>query len=910
LSPPAPDATIPAMKPLSPGRRFLLIFLALLAASHVVQLVIPWGLGSGAAPAGADRLTLDLPAMERGGPTGRTNAVSVLRWRAPDDPDDMELAGEPLLLIHGSPGSADGFADLAPLLAAGGREVYAVDLPGFGASDKWVPSYSVTAHARAALAAMDELGLERAHVVGWSMGGGVGLQMADLSPRRLASLTLMASIGSQRAEGSGDYYFEHAKYALGYAALVAAPEVVPHFGLLGPRWLRHSVIRNFWDTDMRELEPIMTRLETPTLILHGRHDFLVHDWAAELHHDLIPDSSLVMLDAGHFLPFMQEEETAAQLSWFLSRHDDPGAVPLRTTADYAPTFGKPKTDLGPFHLARDMHWYVVLGLIVLATFISEDATVIATGVLISAGTVDWGVGLIGCMTGIILGDGGLWAIGRFAGRRALRLPVVREWVPESSLDRWGRWFDKHTIKAVFIARAMPGIRLPTFVAAGLLSKKTHGFLFWSFLAAVLWTPLLLVLAIFLGPRVMSLFEGVISAPVALVLSVVLIMILVRVLNMSLTWAGRMQLRATFTKVFSSEFWPPVVFYTPIVPALLYHALRRGPTTFTCVNPGVSHGGGVVGESKMEILDGLMRGDGAEWIVRTHFIDAGPTPEGRAEMADDLVRNDPELGGYPVILKPDESQRGHGLKLVRSEQAVRDYFRDMTRPALLQAFHPGPHEAGVLWVRRAEDGRLLEDGRIFSVTRKAFPTVTGDGRSTLEQLIWKHPRRRLQAEIFLKRHADRLDWVPEADEVVALGIAGNHSQGAIFYDGADLVTPELEARFNQIASTYRAENGGEPGGLGDFDFGRFDIRYEDDEALRRGEGFVIIELNGVVSESTNLYDPRRPVWWRYDVLLRQWSALYRLGWRRRRAGVRPMGMIELARTVRDHYRGRGGSDIAD
>jgi len=904
------------MKPLTPGRRYLLIFLALLAASHIVQLLIPWGLlGSRGAPPGADRVELDLPAMTRTGPTAERSAVSVLRWPgagSETEPGTENQSRAPVILLHGSPGSAAGFGDLAPLLAAGGRDVYAVDLPGFGASAKWVPSYSVTAHARATLAAMDELGVGRAHVVGWSMGGGVGLQMAALEPDRLASLTLLSSIGSQRAEGSGDYYFEHAKYALGYGALVVAPEAVPHFGLLGPRWFRHSVIRNFWDTDMRELEPIMTRLQTPTLVLHGRDDFLVHDWAAELHHDLIPSASLVMLDAGHFLPFMQEEETAAQLSWFLGRHDDPGAASLRMVADYAPTFGQPRTDLGPFHLARDMHWWVVLGLIVLATFISEDATVIATGVLISAGTVDWGVGLIGCMAGIIIGDGGLWAIGRFAGRRALRLPFVREWVPESSLDRWGRWFDKHTIKAVFIARAMPGIRLPTFVAAGLLSKKTHGFLFWSFLAAVLWTPLLLVLAIILGPRVMSLFEGVISAPVALVLSVVLIMLLVRVINLSLTWTGRMKLRATLTKVFSSEFWPPVVFYTPILPVLLYHALRRGPTTFTCVNPGVSHGGGVVGESKMEILAGLRRGDGAEWIVRTHFLDAGPTPEARAEITDDLVRSDPELGGYPVILKPDESQRGHGLKLVRTENEALAYFQSMTRPALLQAFHPGPREAGVLWTRRAEDGRLLEDGRVFSVTRKEFPTVTGDGASTLEELIWKHPRRRLQAEVFLKRHTGQLDRVPEAGEVVRLGIAGNHTQGAIFYDAAELITPELDARFNQIAATYRASDGGDGrgGGLGDFDFGRFDIRYESDEALARGEGFVIIELNGVMSESTNLYDPRRPVWWRYAVLARQWSVLYRLGWRRRRMGRRPMGIIELARTVRDHYRGRGGSDIAD
>jgi len=899
------EATIPPMKARLTGRRVLAIYLVLLAASFVVQWV--WSpLGAPGAPSGSTRQRLTLPvATDDGVSENETFGVSVLEWEGRQGAGDRPA----VVLLHGSPGSADNFATLGPLLAEQGRDVYALDLPGFGASAKWVPSYSTLAHARATLEAMDALGLDRAHVVGWSMGGGVGLHMADLAPERVATLTMMASIGSQEGEGSGDYYFEHAKYALGYAALVVVPEFVPHFGLLGPRWFRHSMIRNFWDTDMRRFDPIMASLETPTLILHGRHDFLVHDWAAELHHEKIASSSLVMMDASHFLPWDQAEETAFHLGEFFVRHDEAGVAALPFTADYAPTFGAPKTDLGPFHLARDMHWWVVLGLIILATFISEDATVIAVGVLISAGTVDWGVGLIGCLSGIVIGDGGLWALGRFAGRRALRLPMVSEWVPESSLDRWGRWFDKHTIKAVFVARAAPGLRLPTYVAAGLLSKRTHGFLFWAALAAFIWTPILLVLAIVLGPKVMGFFEGVLSGPVALILSVVLIMLLVRVINMCLTWSGRRRLLACCQKVVRPEFWPAWAFYTPMLPVLVFQALRRGPMSFTCVNPGISHGGGVVGESKMEIIDGLRRGAGAEWIVRTHLIKAGTTPEARAAVVADLVESDEALGGYPVILKPDEAQRGHGLKLIRREEDLLAYFRSMTRAALVQEFDPGPHEAGVLWARRGEDG-LSEEGRIFSITRKEFPSLTGDGESTLERLIWTHTRFRMQADTFLKRMSDRLDWVPADGERVSLGVAGNHTQGAKFLDGADLITAELEARFNEIASAYASDGEKEGDAPGEFDFGRFDIRYRDEESLRRGEGFRIIELNGTMSESTNLYDPRRSLMWSYGVLGRQWATLYRIGSLRRRSGVRPMGFFELLRTIRDHYRGRGGSEVAD
>ena len=49
----------------------------------------------------------------------------------------------------------------------------APDLPGFAASSRWIPDYGIEAHARYVLAFMDEQGIERAHLIGHSMGTGV-----------------------------------------------------------------------------------------------------------------------------------------------------------------------------------------------------------------------------------------------------------------------------------------------------------------------------------------------------------------------------------------------------------------------------------------------------------------------------------------------------------------------------------------------------------------------------------------------------------------------------------------------------------------------------------------------------------------------------------------------------------------
>ncbi|MEC9373893.1 MAG: VTT domain-containing protein, partial [Planctomycetota bacterium] len=501
---------------------------------------------------------------------------------------------------------------------------------------------------------------------------------------------------------------------------------------------------------------------------------------------------------------------------------------------------------------------------------------------------------------IFFGDAMLWCLGRFVGRRAIHWPKVREWLPEHALDRWGRLFDQHAVKAVFVARAIPGTRVPTYIAAGLLSKRAHRFLFWAALAALLWTPILLILAILIGPPIKDFFEGIFGGPVALIAAFITVFMIFRVITLSTTRIGRIRLQTWTVKPQRVEFWPPWIYYIPLGPYLLYLAARKGPMTFTCVNPGIPHGGGVVGESKHLILRALENGAASEFIVATELIEAGLTPEVRATLVDELVRDNPRFGGYPVILKPDESQRGHAFKVIHNEEDARNYFVDMTRPALLQAYHPGPHEIGVLWSRVPGPG-FDGAGEIFSITKKVFPVIEGDGVHTLEQLIWRHPRYRMQARTVLKRFIDQTDLVLPHGERKRLAVAGNHCQGTMFLDGADLITEPLRQRIDELARSFKDDA---------LDFGRFDIRYESEEDLRRGENFAIVELNGAMSESTNLYDPHRSIAWSYGVLFRQWRRLYELGAQRRRNGVRPMRWMELVHAIRDHYRGRPGSSVSD
>ncbi|MBL8880656.1 MAG: alpha/beta fold hydrolase, partial [Phycisphaerales bacterium] len=593
--------------------------------------------------------------------------------------------GTAIVLLHGSPGGRDDFSHLAPLLAESYR-VIVPDLAGWGASQQWgIGDYGVAAQARYVLALLDELEIDSAHVVGFSWGGGVAIELATRAPPRVRSLSLYAAIGIQEGEGSGDYYFEHFKYACGYALCVVAPEFVPHFGLLGPRSLRHTFIRSFWDTDQRPLRSMLERLHAPALILHGLDDPLVPADTAREHHRLVASSELVMLDASHFLLFSAagSKRIADELMPFLARVEA-GERPARRTRDL-PDRSKPALLPGNFQLERSIGPWVSMLAIMIATFVSEDMTCIVCGLLIHRAHLDFFVGLLGCFWGILLGDVGLWLIGRVGGRRVLRSRLVASRLSEERLEALRGWFDLHGWKAVLAARFLPGTRFPVYVGAGIAGHHSGRFLMWAALAALLWTPLLVGLVSLFGNRVLDPLQRFFgNGWIALFFALVGVYVLVHTLLLACTRLGRARLIARISRLWRWEFWPAWIFYLPLIPYVLYLMLRhRGVTVPTAANPAIPHGG-VVGESKYEILRRLP----VEDTVPTALIASGDI----AARVDALSRRMRALSlGWPVILKPDVGQRGVGLKLAHNLDEAREHLASHPDAMVLQGYHAGPHE---------------------------------------------------------------------------------------------------------------------------------------------------------------------------------------------------------------------------
>jgi hypothetical protein len=178
------------------------------------------------------------------------------------------------------------------------------------------------------------------------------------------------------------------------------------------------------------------------------------------------------------------------------------------------------------------------------------------------------------------------------------------------------------------------------------------------------------------------------------------------------------------------------------------------------------------------------------------------------------------------------------------------------------------------------------GRIFAITEKIFPTVTGDGQHTIEELVWRDKRARLIAGRYLQRLDARRGDVLAAGEALKLVEAGNHAQGSLFHDGAHLWSLELERRIDQISQQ-----------IDRFFIGRYDIRYASVDDLRAGRDFQIVELNGAASEATNIYDSRNSLFAAYRTLFRQWDLVFAIGEANRRGGFAPTRPLQLWRTWR-------------
>lgn len=788
----------------------------------------------------------------------------------------------PVLLLHGSPMSSSGFA---PLLATLGTErtVLIPDLPGFGKSRYGFTDFSFEGHA----AAMEQLlmaeNLSSIHLVAYSQGGGPGINLAHQHPNWIQSITLLASIGVQEEELTGDYFLNHLVHGVQLVLLEAVRWVIPHFGALDGSLLHINYAKNFYHGDMRPLRGYLEAYEGPMLIIQGTRDVLVRPEGAREHARIVPQSETVWLDGGHLLPLIQPKLVSQPMEAFWQKVEK-GEATTRATAD--------PTRLQSAALAMDpdataltgISLWITLTVLAVATLASEDLTCISAGLFAARGLIPLAAAMISCLVGIWVGDMGLYLLGRTGGRWLVTRAPLKWIIKPEALEVSSSWLRRRGGVAIFISRFMPGTRLPLYFATGVVSYPIRAIMGWFLLAAILWAIPVVGLVAYFGETFSEwlLRSGPSVFPMAIGL-LLLFWLLLRVVTQLSTHRGRRLALAAWLRWKRWEFWPPFVFYPPLAIAIIFMGLRRRCLfAFTAANPGIPHGG-ITGESKIDILQHLV-GSGSVGRFLPIYPQLTGTDE-RVRLVDDWRST--EGIPFPLVVKPDVGERGRGVVIVRNEEALSAELRSRPDAFLVQEFLPGL-EYGVFYLRYP----MAERGEIFSITKKIHTSVKGDGIRSLHDLILDDSRAFLSHRHFFQIHRNRLEEIPSEGEEVTLAPLGSHCRGSLFLNGEEL---KSEALLDEVERIARHFDG--------FCFGRFDLKCPSDEDLRLGRGIRVIELNGVSSESTHIYHPYTPLHMGYSVLLRQWRHAFDIGLSNRNAGAR-------VSTARELYALLGGAGTND
>jgi hypothetical protein len=302
---------------------------------------------------------------------------------------------------------------------------------------------------------------------------------------------------------------------------------------------------------------------------------------------------------------------------------------------------------------------------------------------------------------------------------------------------------------------------------------------------------------------------------------------------------------------------------------------------TAANPHITTGG-LCGESKLSILDQV--GPDAQHLIAS-ACGVAASPDG-VSIAETVMQQHNLT--YPIVAKPDIGCNGAGVRLINSRASLTAYMRDFPpgETIVLQQYVSDPNEAGIFYIRHPDQPQ----GRITSITIKQPPIVVGDGRSTLRALIMADERARLVPHLYLGRLAAKLDLVPAQGEAVQLVFVGNHCKGSIFRNGNDLVTPALTIAIDRLAKS-----------MPDFHFGRIDVRFDSIAALRRGTGFRVIEINGVGSEPTHIWDPGTKLLDAWSTQFFHYGSAFRIGAANRRRGFSSSGLHAMIRDWRNQKR---------
>ena len=244
--------------------------------------------------------------------------------------------GKPLVLVHGLGGRAQDWALLMPTLMRHGHRVYALDLLGFGRSQRPDVDYSIALQSDVLNQFIDSQRLTRFDLAGWSMGGWVALKFTLVHPERVRRLIVLDSAGIDFTPAFDPALFHPSTLAQAREFLTwltpqasSIPDFVARDFIREARPNVWVVDRAFKSMESRVdmLDGRLGAIQSPVLIVWGKQDILIPLACADEMHREMPQSSLDLFDGcGHLAPVECHDRVLPEALRFLEA--EPPLPPL------------------------------------------------------------------------------------------------------------------------------------------------------------------------------------------------------------------------------------------------------------------------------------------------------------------------------------------------------------------------------------------------------------------------------------------------------------------------------------------------------------------------------------------------------------------------------------------------------
>ncbi len=297
-----------------------------------------------------------------------------------------------------------------------------------------------------------------------------------------------------------------------------------------------------------------------------------------------------------------------------------------------------------------------------------------------------------------------------------------------------------------------------------------------------------------------------------------------------------------------EFWHPRVFEAPYYAWLAMLCLRHGLSvrSLAKANYALDHGEIGIG-SKLATQLAFDQ----QYFLPSELLTGTQSADEKALQIQAFI----QAHGSPAIIKPDMGCVGKGVRKVFDNAELPAIAAQLQQDHILQKYCDLDQEYGVFYIRSQGEHRIT------GINQKHFPSVVGDSKRSLRELAEAHPRFTRHWDLFLQ-YLDT-SVVPAKGQAVRLSFVGSHTMGCKFTNDSHLASDAVYRRIGELAE-------GQPG----FNFGRLDVRAACRDAFLDGE-FVIIEVNGVASLPTHMFDPNHSLLEAYRILLAHAGHLARI-----------------------------------